>query len=198
MDIAATARYVERWERRVPWLYLDSRGYVTAAVGYLLTCPSAARSLPWVTPQGQPATPESITDAFKRIAGLGVPGQPQPYAADHFAPLTDIRLPDAAITRLTVERVQGFVTSLSRAFPDFDRWPAPAQTATLDWVFNAGVGALLATQHLAPALRAHRWEDAANACHRAGDDGTPDHPTEHGKRNAETKRLYLQAAGVAS
>jgi len=186
MDLAAAARFTERFESRCPYLYLDSREFPTTGVGHLCRTLSAALALPWRDAHDQPATPDAIVAAYERISAQGTLGQPQPFRAEHFAPMTTLRLRDADITALLAQDLGHFALALAASsWPDFVTWPNSAQIATLDWVFQCGVGALKATKHLGPALQRGDWAAAAATCHRA-------ESSQH--RNDQCHDLYLGVA----
>src|SRR3569832_896849 len=171
MDLASVTRtavtrtavylFTSAFEGESPNLYSCTAGRITVGVGCVVSLADAL-ALPWVI-DGRPGTPDEITRDYQTVAVL-----PAGHLASWYAPHTRCRLAADTIRALFDRRAAAFVHELERAFPDFDAWPQGAQIATADWVFNCGLGALLATQHLAPALHAHRWADAANACHRAG------------------------------
>src|SRR5215467_10964918 len=48
--------HLEVFEGTVPWMYLDTRGFVTVGVGELLANAAKAETLAFVNPDGQPST----------------------------------------------------------------------------------------------------------------------------------------------
>ncbi|MEV0292033.1 hypothetical protein [Nocardia sp. NPDC050710] len=163
-------------EGRVPWMYLDARGYVSTAVGIklddavrVLSPPSTAeraaalataRRLPWRhgTRGGYASDPEidAAWDMVKSRTDL-VPG-----GCRRFERLTDLRLTEAAIERLVFEHLDELETllrgrmvrhssgSIIMPFAAFDSWPADAQLGMLSMCWMMG-----------PRFQFPRFQDAA-------------------------------------
>lgn len=180
MDFARAYQLISPHEGNVPWIYRCTAGRVTVGVGCVLQSPEVAASLAFVVGD-RPATETEIVSGYHAVAAM-----PPGLRSAAYRPANQgLELPADAISRLFEGRVRIFLRSLARSFQDFEQWPEPAQLATLDWVFNCGVGALMATHHLAPALSRHDWTTAAAACHRAASSED---------RNDQTRDLYLEAA----
>src|SRR5271168_4443937 len=63
------------FETAVPWMYLDTRGLVTAGIGQMLPDAASAQSLAFLHPDGTPATPDAIHADFDRVHALAA-GEP--------------------------------------------------------------------------------------------------------------------------
>ncbi len=123
-----------------------------------------------------------MADEWGRVhsAVLGLP-------AAKYEPLTRLVLFDSEIDHLFGRRVDEFETSLQHTFPGFVLWPEPAQLATLDIVFNVGIGNLQRHfPHLCAALLGQDWLAAAISSHRA---------QSHDARNEAVRKLFEEAAG---
>jgi len=177
------------FEGSIPWIYADTKGLPTVGVGNLLATVDDAVRLPFII-SGRPASSPVAASADDiardwrsvRNAGAG-------HAAHWYRQLTRCELTAEAIRSLFDARVGGFCGQLAHYFPGFETWPETAQLATLDWVFNCGVGkpggaGLLGTVHLKAALYAQDWKGAAAACHRAESSDT---------RNNQCRDLFLKA-----
>lgn len=189
---------IEPFEGTVPWMYLDTEGYVTCGIGNLLATPQVALPLPWIwrrdktsLNQGRAEPDEvDISDEWARVHGA-VKGM----AAGAYRPLTTMVLPQSEIMRLFGKRVDEFETSLQKQLPEFSAWPEPAQLAVLDMAFNLGVGAFTPGHRkcwpkLTAALQRQDWPAAIVHCHR---------PQSRVARNERTKELFREAwaqAGV--
>ncbi len=182
MDYAKALAIIGPFEGRIPWMYLDVNGYVTAGVGNLLATPQVAIALIWRRrDEGGEADEVEIGDEWMRVHGA-VKGR----AAGAYKPLTRLELADHEIGRLFNRRVDEFCTQLEHHFPLWPEWPEEAQLATLDMAFNLGAGALPKEwPKLSQALRAMDWRQAAVDCHR---------PQSHEARNVAVKALFAKAA----
>lgn len=182
VDHARALALIGPFEGRIPWMYLDRKGLVTAGIGNMLPSAQAAIALIWhLRGSGEEATPVEIADDFRRISDAVANLEAHRYKA-----LTRCELADGEITRLFGRRVDEFCKQLEREFPLFPEWPDQAQLATLDMVYSMGIGKLCEKfPHFCAALRSMEWLTAAAHCHRQ--DGQP-------ARNNAVRDLYLAAA----
>lgn len=178
---AVAAADFARWEGRFSYMYLDTRGLVTVAVGKMLPDVAAAQALAFVRrSDGQPATAADIRADFERVLQ-----QPMGRLAKTYKASTLLDLPDAAIDALLQSTVAGFETNLRANFAGYDSYPAPAKRALLDMIYNLGPGKLLAFVNLKKAVEAKNWTVAAQECERRGP--SPE-------RNSWTRDLFMKAA----
>lgn len=176
----------------IPHMYLDTAKdkdgnpapRVTAAIGNMFPTAQAAVDTPgWVVrATGQPATPAQVARDWQLVS-QAAPAR----LASFYERLTDCALTPQAMRDLFASRVREFAGQLRAHFPDCDSWPHPAQIATLDWLFNGGIGNLMGTIHYKAALYAQDWQGAADNCHRLTK--TP----EGELRNSQTAALYVAA-----
>ncbi|TQM32271.1 hypothetical protein [Nocardia bhagyanarayanae] len=177
----------EPLEGRVPWMYLDSEGFVSTGVGNKLddtgrvrAAPTpaeraasliAARRLPWRRPDGSPATGAEINaawDAVKSRMDLVAGGYRR------FADVTELRLTDEHIDRLVFARLDELETLLRgrmvrhgtgavvMPFAAFDSWPADAQLGMLSMCWAMGPKFSFPT--FQDAAFARDWLRCAAAC----------------------------------
>src|ERR1700761_2664660 len=95
------------FEGSVAWMYLDSRGYVTVAVGDMLPNAASAQALGFVDNSGQPASPEAILADFQRVSGMS-----PNLSANAYRTASALLLPNDAITALLMVRLKDFDQSL--------------------------------------------------------------------------------------
>jgi GH24 family phage-related lysozyme (muramidase) len=172
------------FEGTVPFMYLDTHGYVTVGVGNLLATPQTAIALNWQFRGRTDAEPNEveIADEWARVHSA-VPG----LMTAAYKHLTTMELVDYEIRRLFNRRIDEFETSLQHLFPAFAVWPEPAQLAALDVVFNVGIGNLQRDfPHLCAALLEQDWREAAEHSHRR---------ESRDARNEAVRKLFEEAAG---
>ncbi len=172
-------------EGKFPFMYIDTRGFVTVGVGNLVASAETAVSLPFVCRRdGFPATAAQKIAAFKRIRGA-----PAAWRAPHYKTFTDLDLPDASIKTLALTRLRTeFLPGLKSIFPEFDAFPLPARRALVDMVYNLGVNGLKKFTHFVRAANAKHWAAAGKECHRS---------TCRASRNEWTRKQFEQAAEEA-
>ncbi len=183
---------LNRWEGRMPFLYLDNRKIneqpaplVTVGVGCALAA-SEAETLPFVI-DGRPATPAEIAADFAALQKA-----PFGYVAPFYQKFTRCRLPDPAIDALVQKRFGVFVAALQHIFPAFTSWPETAKAGTLDLIYGVGVAGFAQYHHLTLDLQQTppRFAAAANEC--ASDASVKAYDA----RNAARKQLLLDAVAA--
>ncbi|HEY6389611.1 MAG TPA: hypothetical protein VIX91_28330 [Candidatus Acidoferrum sp.] len=73
--------HLEIFEGVVPWMYLDTKGFVIVAVGELLATP--AHALAFVDANNPPSTPAAIQAEYTRVSGLSPGKLPAAFTAPH-------------------------------------------------------------------------------------------------------------------
>lgn len=170
----------ERWEGRIPHMYLDTKGLVTVGVGKMLPDVKAAQALAFVRrADGAAATAAEIKTDFDKVSQ-----QTKGKLASTYEAYTALILPADVIDKLLASVVAGFEADLKANFAGYDFYPAPAKRALLDMVYNLGTAGLLKFKKLKKAVEAAQWKDAAAECHRQG-------PSQ--ERNDWTRDLFLEA-----
>jgi len=126
-----------QWEgSALPYMYTDSKGYVTTGTGNLIDSVAAAQALPWQhAADGSLASPDEVASAWQTVKDAW-PGVQSTASAS----LTDLRLSPTAIHNLVMSTVQSMYTVLRQEFPGFDNYPADAQLAILSvsWAWGPG------------------------------------------------------------
>lgn len=148
------------FEGIIPHLYLDTAGYVTAGVGFMLPKLVDAQALDWA----QPVSSDDVTRDWYTVRAVGAGKLPRAYRI-----ATECRLSEAGM-RAEFDRRMALVSyELARVWRDFDALPAPAQLAIKDMAWNCGVGSL--RRHW-PKFRAavdrRDWQTCAKQCRRRG------------------------------
>jgi GH24 family phage-related lysozyme (muramidase) len=192
-DAQTFLKDVKRWEGEHRFMYVDGRGYVTTGIGHLLKNTDEALKLPWLhRGTGRPATPAEVRSAFERVAQEWADykrGHPNGngYGATHYADKSDLLLPQGEATRLALGRLnKEFLGGLRKLFPDFDRYPLPAQRGLVDMAYNLGVGKLEKTfPNFVDACRRGDFGAAADECKRS---------SSRKERNDATQALFREAA----
>ncbi|MFP2906314.1 hypothetical protein ACLESD_14870 [Pyxidicoccus sp. 3LFB2] len=182
------------WEGVVPYMYLDTEGYVTVGAGNLLTHIEpkragdklAAKTHPFQNVDlGRAATPEEITEAFNKVKAMHKGLFYTEYAQRPKIALTDAYSKQVAKERYDTE----FLPAVKNGFPDFETYPRSARRAILDVTYNVGVSVPTAWTKLIAAVKARNWTTAAVECRTK-----PQNPED--SRNEWRKALFLYAARV--
>jgi len=189
---AATSKAAEEYyddivahEGKYPFMYIDTRGFVTVGVGNLVASAETAVSLPFVhRDKGTPATAAQKIAAFNHVKG-----KLAAHRARYYKTFTDLDLPDATIRTLALTRLRTeFLPGLKSIFPKFDEFPLSARRALVDMVYNLGVKGLKKFTHLVKSANAKHWKAVAKECHRS---------TCRTSRNEWTQKQFEQAAEEA-
>ena len=177
--------HLEIFEGTVPWMYLDTRGFVTVGVGELLANTDKAETLSFVDPDGEPSTQDAILGEFNRVSSL-VPAKVAAFYRSATSPV----LPHAAIDTLLMNHLNFFDGQLTARFQNYAIFPDPAKLGLLDMIYNLGqVGLFQHFPHFMAAVDKRDWLGAAANCHRVG-------PSQ--ARNDWTRQQFLAAAAAAA
>ena len=175
--------HLEIFEGIVPWMYLDTRGYVTVGVGEMLATATRAQSLSFVDGSGQPASPDAILTEYTRVSAL----PPARLAGFYRAPSSPT-LPHPAIDALLMQHLTFFDTQLSQQFSNYAAFPDPAKLGLLDMIYNLGVtGLFRGYPTFMGYVQNQDWANAATQCYRNG-------PSQ--ARNDWTRQQFLTAAAT--
>jgi GH24 family phage-related lysozyme (muramidase) len=155
---------IEKYEGKVPHMYLDSRGFVTVGVGHLLNQCEDAQKLPFQKADGSLASQENIAEDFK-----GLCEQEGNRVASYYKEFTSIVLDDAAIDALTEKHIDSFHQELKIVYDGFDMFPSDVRLALFDLIFNLGMTGLRKKwPKLNACIAAKDWLGAAENCRRKG------------------------------
>lgn len=169
----------------IPYMYLDTVGKVTVAVGQMLPTVAAAAALTFSRrDNGNRATAAEISQDYQSVAQQP-PGRP----ATSYKQFTQLDMPEDAIDALLDKRIAEFEAALRGDFPEYDSYPDEAKLGLMDMVFNLGNSGLINKfPTFTRAARAKDWRTCANECERGGIGDA---------RNAMTKKLFEDAATAA-
>ena len=173
--------HLEIFEGIVPWMYLDTRGFVTVGVGEMLATPARAQSLGFVDADNNAVSPDQILAEYNRVLSL----PPEKTAAIYRASRSPT-LPHASIDSLLMDHLTFFDRQLSQQFADYSSFPDVAKLGLLDMIYNLGTtGLFKGYPTLMGLVQKQDWSNAANQCFRNGPSAT---------RNDWTKQQFLAAA----
>lgn len=152
----------EPLEGRVPFMYLDNAepsGLVTVGVGNLIDPVGAALGLPFVHPDGSPATRQEIANEWLRVKARQDWKRRGGMA---FRAVTRLRLTNESIDRLVAAKLASVDAQLARLFPAWAAFPADAQLALLSWAWACGAASPF--PRMISFLRAGDFALAATEC----------------------------------
>ncbi|MCY1014721.1 hypothetical protein [Pyxidicoccus sp. MSG2] len=180
------------WEGVVPYMYLDTEGWVTVGAGNLLKHIEpksvgdkiAAKTHPFQNMDaGRAATAAEITEAFNKVKAM-----PAKLFYTEYAQRPKIALTDAYIKQLAKERYEKeFLPAVKSGFPDFETYPRSARRGILDVTYNVGTSVPTKWTNLIAAVKARNWTKASIEC-RTKPQNKED------TRNEWRKALFLYAA----
>lgn len=168
------------------YMYLDSKGNVTVAVGQMLASVQAALDLPFMKRgmgQDFPASAGEISDDYNRVktASIG-------HGAHFYHSGVSVYLEDGAMDDMLRTYLDKLDKSLRAHFPRFDAWPDPAKLAYLDMGYNLGYTRLIAEYpRMNAAAAGGQWLQCAAECTR-----DPRDPAFE-RRNAWTRQQFRDA-----
>jgi hypothetical protein len=185
-DASALGTELMRWEECCQHLRVDAAGTVTTGLGHRLPNADAALMLAWRhRGTGVAATPGEIRAAFDQIRAQG-PG----HRSIAYRFTSDLVLAAGVAAGLAGARIEReLLPGLRWLFASFDRYPLPARRALVDMAYDLGLVALGKFRNLVAACERGDFATAAEQCHRR---------TARQIRNAATKTLFRQAAGLVS
>ena len=163
----ALRKLIRRGEGSIPYMYLDTNGYVTVGVGHMMRTVAAAQALPFERRADHaPATADEITAEYTKIAALPFG---QSHDAESFEPYTTLELTSEEIDSLLDRRIAEFETGLRQDFVGFDNYPDRVRLGLMDMAFNLGNNGLVTKfPGFTAAARAQDWSKCAAECHRKG------------------------------
>lgn len=161
---AAFVRFNGPLEGVLPFMYSDSEGYVTTAMGFLLPTAASATELPWRNPDGSLADAATVQAQWQAVKDGPV------NSSSGAGYLTTIRLDDAGIQAATDLRIGDGEPVLRRDFPTYDTLSAYAQLAlwSMAWAMGPAFRSALGFSQFGGAIDAGRFQDAAPLGHFKG------------------------------
>lgn len=182
-------------EGLIPWLYCDSRGFVTVGVGDKVTDLTVV-TMPFVCQADglTPATTEQKLSAFIRVQDFFQKG----LTAGAYRACSDLRLdPEFCRRRLAYRIKSEFVPAIEKQCSQFAIFPLSVKLVLIDIAYNVGVAGFAAFQQLIAACNARHFAEAASQVHTAREGEDPQNPDTWGKRNTWRRITMLQAERVA-
>lgn len=177
-------------EGLIPWLYCDSRGFVTVGVGDKVS-PKSVLTMPFVhMANSNAATSNEKMDAFVRVQNFYKKG----LTASAYIAVSDLRLDAEFCRRRLLHRVKNeFVPGVAKRCPQFASFPLQAKLVLVDICYNVGVAGFGAFGELIAACNECRFVDAANEVHTAKEGEDSKDPATWGKRNTWRQQALLCA-----
>jgi len=173
--------YIETFEGRCAWMYLDTKCLVTTAVGNLIDPLGQAIHYPWQD-GAEIATTAQVQAEWDKVKSLKSMSQ---QGGGAFARVTSLRLSEAFIDSLVnIRAVEMWHTLLDR-WPDAEQWPWQAQLATLSMAWCLG-----------PCFHFPRFDDFAKDQNWLGcmNECIIQHES---ARNAANQELFAEAMGAS-
>ena len=167
-------------EGLVPWLYCDTRGFVTVGVGDKVSEKSVL-TMPFVhLSDSSPASADEKANAFVRVQNFFVKG----LTASGYRAVSDLRLPADFCKRRLAARVTGeFVPAIEKQCPQFESFPVQAKLVLVDIAYNVGTAGFAAFQQLIADCDSRNFTQAAFEVHTAKDGEDAKNPQTWGIRN---------------
>ncbi|AVD91109.1 MAG TPA: hypothetical protein DDZ74_00880 [Pseudomonas sp.] len=164
-------------------MYLDTNGYVTVGIGFMLPNEAAAVEYPFLTSNNSPASVEQKRAEWQTIHAL-----PTNYVAGWYQSHTDLHLASDYIDSRLGAIISTNFSELNNLFPAIGQYPGAARVALQDMIYNVGATRLSTRfPRFMEAVRNQDWATAATESHR----NIPDE-----SRNDAVRDLFLNAAGT--
>lgn len=181
-------KFLQDFEGRVPYMYLDGRGFVTVGLGFLAQPVQLALQMPFVRKDSEmPASQEEIGSDWDAVH------KRQDLAKSHFRafePLTALKLRNGDIDAIAQRKLDAYVATLMTQYPEFsgfESWPADAQLGLIGMAWNMGPGFATGWPQFRAACAAQDFAGAAAQSHMAN--GAP-------QRNEAHRVLFENASKV--
>ena len=150
--------FISAWEGRVPFLYLDTKKLATFGLGIMVDTGTAmtefGQSQPWRKKSGQLASRAEIRDEYDRIHARE---DLAPRGGFAFRAVATLRLDETVIDDTLGQKTAQFWDRISLDLPYLEDWPADAQLALANMMWNLG-----------PRFLGPRWPKFTEAA-KAGD-----------------------------
>lgn len=173
---------MEKYEGKIGYMYLDSKGFVTVGVGHLLKDLASAQKLSFKKSNNMPASKDEIKTDYEAVKK-----QPKNRLASFYKKHVKLKLSEADINTLTNHHIDSFEAELIRVFPAFSTYPKEVKLALFDIIFNVGMTDLNNRwPSLKKAVKAKDWSTAAKESNRK--------PPISAERNKYVKDLFEKAA----
>jgi GH24 family phage-related lysozyme (muramidase) len=144
----------------VPSLYADVKGLLTVGIGCLVDPISLALPLPWVMPDGSPASEAEITKQWHVVKSQANPRLHWRFAAG----LSTMRLTDEGVLDVAKHRLEQNEAVLRKYFHGWDEMPADAQLCCLSMAWAVGAGFPGIFTNFTRLMNAGEYKGAIEAC----------------------------------
>lgn len=171
-------------------LYLDVKNLVTCAIGCLADPLSLALPLPWVMPDGSPASQTEIASQWRALKSQ--PGLSHyPALSKTVLGATTMRLTDDGVLQIVKERMLANEKILRGYFPNWDALPADGMLGIMSMAWALGAGFPHTFGNFRAAVNAQNWIAAMASCdiQATGNPGII-------PRTAQNKLCFANAAAV--
>lgn len=178
-------------EGLVPWLYCDTKGYVTVGVGDKVS-PQSVLTMPFVhLANNNGATADEKANAYVKVQRFFHKG----FTASAYTAVSDLRLPADFCRRRLAYRIKSeFVPAIEKHCPQFASFPLQAKLVLVDIAYNVGVAGFAMFDDLIRACNGGRFIDASNEVHTEKEGEDPRYPNTWGKRNTWRRVTMIEAA----
>ncbi len=179
------------FEGRIHHMYLDIKGFVTTGIGNLIAqAPDICSDLYPFTHgiNGLPATCEEKKAGWNKVKSAN-PGKKPNDKGDSYSVLTDLRLNDAAINNLAMNKAVAYDNANRAEFTDYENFSSDAQLGLLSMRWP---GHWNDFNKFRKHVKAGQWFAAAKECHFQEVDNTGIAP-----RNDANRWLFSLAGRVA-
>jgi GH24 family phage-related lysozyme (muramidase) len=154
---------ITKWEGSIPHMYVDTNGYVTVGIGFMIPNAGAAKGYNFVKrSDGKKASDKEKEEEWKKVKKLTKGKKASAYKAE-----TTLDLPDSDIKKLLLEKIKSFESGIKGIYSDYDKYPDELKLALMDIAFNTGVDGLKKFSKMKKAIDEKRWTDAATESKRS-------------------------------
>lgn len=171
------SKNIEKYEGRVPHLYLDTVGKVTVGIGHMVPNKVAMGTVTMYK-KGKNNQLELATATEKHAEYDSIKKLPfgMSYGATFFKKYTALIMKDVDINAQRDKHIQSFYKELTAYYTTangftkaFDAMPIEVQKALFDMVFNLGI-TKLKNQYVKfnGCIKLEKWDDAAKQSNRVG------------------------------
>lgn len=177
--INTISRNIIHHEGCINHMYLDTNGYVTIGIGFLLPNAESATELHFQNKHTlNPANKKEIIHEYKIIQAMTTGKNAAAYE-----PYTKLILSKEKIEAELNKRVREIYGQIERKIPNLSTYPTTAQEAVLDMAYNIGaVGLEKKFPRFIRSFIEKNWETCASECHRKGIGNA---------RNTSTSKLFI-------
>jgi len=164
---ATLKRNLEQYENRIPHMYKDTTGNITAGVGHLIKDIEAAKKIAFVVRNtGVLATKKEIEDEFIKFKGLSLDKN---TVATAFKKYSTLELGESLMDKQVENHINNFEKELKQVYgtQEFQSYSDNVKLALFDMIFNLGMTKLISrfpkfNRH----IKANDFEKAALECSR--------------------------------